>query len=107
MSVIKNSGTQLTILGTEHSLATPTDPGTYMLFVDVNELADGETLELKLKRKVLVAGTIREVFHSVFVNGQAEDVIQSLALPTPHGCEATLEQNGGSVRNFDWSLETV
>lgn len=107
MSSVSNSGTQAATVGTEHTLAQPTAAGTYVLLVDTQNLVNADILELRLKRKVLSGGTVRECYYAAYRDQQSQPVKVSLPLPTPHGVDATLKQTAGTGRSFDWSLETV
>lgn len=108
MSAVNSSGTQTAVISTEHTLGTPpTAAGTYVLAVDLSNMVDGDVVELRMKRKVLTGGTIRQTLLAVFSNAQSDLVAYSIPVPTPWGVTATLKQTAGTGRNFDWSLETI
>ncbi len=106
------SGTQTATINTEHTLNTTTPEttdGIYQLFVDVNAMAAGDTLELRIKEKVISSGTIRTVFVSTLVGAQNAD---SHAWCSPsmillHGWDMTLKQTAGTGRAFPWSIRKV
>jgi hypothetical protein len=106
---VNASGTQTAVIGTEHSLATPTTSGVYVFSVDLANLAAGDILELRLKKKVLTAGTIHVAYLGTVQDAPSTDdqVIISVPIPCPFGCTVTLKQVAGTGRAFDWSLETL
>ena len=105
---IEASGTQTATLTTEHTLATETDGKVYVLLVDTKNLVNGETLELRVKLKVLTGSTSALVYYATYTNIQTEIVKASIPIPSP-GFEAifTLEQNGGTGRAFEWSVLSI
>lgn len=105
--VVESSGTQTAVIGTEHSLASPTTAKTRQLVVDLSNLANGDTVELRIKRKALSTGAIRTWQLASFAHAQAAPVVLSVPIPSPHGAEFTLKQTTGTARNFDWSVETL
>lgn len=107
MSSPAASGTQTAVLGTTHTLATVTNPGTYVLAVDSAALVADETLELQLKMKVLSGGTSRVVWTGVYRGVQGEPAKLSLPVPVSQEIVATLKQTLGTGRDFPWSLERI
>jgi len=105
--VVESSGTQTAVVGTEHTLASPTTAKTRQLVVDLANLANGDTVELRIKRKVLSAGTVRTWQTAIFAHAQSTPVVLSIPCPSPYGADFTLKQTAGTARNFDWSVETL
>lgn len=103
------SGTNTLVLSTETTLNTVTPnttQGVYQLFVDVNNMASGDILEIRIKEKVKSTGTQRVVFSSTLANAQGADnaIWASPSLLLKHGWAMTLKQTGGTGRAFDWSI---
>ena len=107
MATVQTSGSQTATLGTEHTLATVTAAGTYVLAVDAANLANGETLQLRLYGKARTGDTERLVYSSTIANAQTEALRISLALPSPHHLRATLKQTGGTGRVYPWAIYAV
>lgn len=108
MSVtVESSGTQTATIATEHSLAAPTGAKVYQLIVDLNNLANGDVLELRAKMKVLSAGMVREFLVGVYANVQITKIAASIPVTAPQGAEFTLKQTGGTGRAFDWAVVSV
>lgn len=102
---INTSGTQTAVIGTEHILATIATAGTYQLAVDLTNLTNSDTVELRVKVKALAASTSKQVFYAAYSNPQGDDVIK-LSPPTPSPTEfiVTLKQTAGTSRSFDWAV---
>lgn len=108
MSVtVESSGTQTATISTEHSLATPTGAKVYQLIVDLNNLANGDVLELRVKQKVLSAGTVREFLVGTYANVQTQKIAASIPVTAPQGAEFTLKQTAGTGRAFDWAVVSL
>lgn len=105
---IVSSGTQAATLTVEHTLVTTAVPGFYELHVDINALAGGETVVLRLKESVLESGTVREVGYASIAGAAAAPFIRSLGpFSFPRGVTATLTQTGGTGRSYPWRLDRV
>ncbi len=102
-----DSGTQAAVIGTEHSLVTKTDARTYVLVVDLLNMATADILELRVKIKVLAAGAARLYRLATYSHAQIEPAFISLPIPAAHSVEFTLKQTGGIGRNFDWSVVRI
>lgn len=98
-------GTQACTLTTEHTLATITVAGTYQLVVDLDELQNDETLELRIYTKVRSASSSKLAFYAVYKHDQGgHATVYSPPIPAPFEFKATIEQNGGTGRSFIWSI---
>jgi len=106
MAVTENiGGTQTAVIGTEHTLATITAAGTYQLVVDLANLADGDTVELRIKVKTRSTSASQEVFYATFPHSQGTDEIKlAPPVPAPHEFVATLKQTTGTGRAFVWAI---
>ncbi len=108
MPTSKANGSQTATLTTEHTLHTNTDAGTYQLHVDASNLAAGETLELKVYHKIRSTGTERLTFSGVYKGENlVEPNILSIPVPSLHSFKATLEQNGGTGRAYNWEVVSL
>lgn len=104
------SGSQLTVLTTEHTLNDNTGAGTagyYQLVVDINPLAIGEDLELLVYEPALAAGTVRITERILLTGGLNDPIVKSNMHACTHGAKFTLKQTGGSVRTFPWEVRNV
>lgn len=92
-----------TALGT----SADTTDGIFQFFIDANNMARGDTLEIQVLEKVLSSGTARIVFEAVLANVQDEPVWVSPALVLMHGWTLQIKQTTGSARDFPWSQRKV
>lgn len=104
-TAVNTSGSQTATLTTEHTLATITAAGKYVLSVDVANLADAsETCTLRIYGKAR-SGDTERLLESATVNGASiKKLIESPEVYSPHHLKATLEQNGGTGRAFPWAI---
>lgn len=102
------SGTQTATLTTEHSLATTTTAGVFVLSVNLTNLVNGETVRLRVKTKVLTGDTAECVWEYTYSNDQGNiPIVQTPPLLSMFSYEATLTQTGGTGRAFPWSVVQV
>lgn len=101
---VVDSGTQTATVDTEHTLDTDTTGKTYVLVVDTGAMVNGDTLELRLKTKVLSGGTSRVAYLGIFENVQGEPNKYSIPVPANIEIVATLKQTAGTGRDFPWAL---
>lgn len=104
------SGSQLTVIGTEHSLATIAVAGTFILEVDLSVMAAGDCVEIRWKSKTLTGGTERNGDIYYRDGGQPVDKLQFVSDFVPNlntdssSVEFSLKQTIGSVRTFAWQI---
>ena len=104
MASENTGGTQTAVINTEHSLATITSAGAFVLAVDLANLANGDTVELVCKTKTRSGSTARQVFRVSYSHAQADPNVQSIPIVSPHSVEFLLKQTAGTGRNFDWAV---
>jgi len=102
------TGTQTATINTEHTLDDVALAGVFVLEVDTNNLASGDTLELRLYVITLTGGTRRVAYYDLF-NGAQTDPIK-ISVPVPNeltdagSVRATLKQTAGTGRSFPWKV---
>ncbi len=103
---VNTSGTQTATLDTEHTLATITDPGTYQLIVDLDNLANGDVVILRIKVKAFTGQSSKLLFSAIYANDQGSQCLAiSPPIPAPIEFVATLEQmDGAAGRDFPWAI---
>lgn len=107
MASEQTSGSQTATIDTEHTLATVASAGTYVLAVDLSNMADGDTVVLRAATKVTSAGTSRQLYSASFAGVQADPHVHSIPVPAPHEVVFTLEQDGGTGRTFPWAVYSL
>lgn len=98
------SGSQTATVTTEHTLATITDAGAFVLAVDVANLANDDELELRAKIKVRSSDTSRTIWYASYAHAQATGNVMSIPIPSPHEVVFTLLQTAGTGRAFPWAV---
>ena len=102
------NGTQTAVVNTEHTLGTAiTAAGTYVLSVDTTNMANGDILELRCKKKVLTGGTEKTYILGTFRDAQADPVKDGIPMVSIYSCSFTLKQVAGTARNFDWNIQAL
>lgn len=106
MPTLESSGTQAATITTEHTLVSLTSNKTFVLVVDLVNMASGDTLALRIKTKVLTGGTLQVSYYQKYVDAQATDDIVAISIPIPSDIQAdfTLEQTAGTGRNYPWKV---
>lgn len=107
MAWTQTTGSQSASIGTEHTLASPTTAGTYVLEVDTSNLVNGDLVELRVYNKV--DGTnYRQVWKGAYQHIQVDNNKASppLALAGA-GAKFTLKQTAGTGRSFPWALNVI
>lgn len=104
---LESSGTQTATVGTEHTLATLTTEKTYQLQVLTNNMAAGDTLELRIKTKVLGSeASSSVVWMQSYSGAQPSDDLVKVSFPLRSHSEwvATLKQTAGTGRAYNWKV---
>lgn len=99
-----DADTQTASIDTEHTLATETTAGVYVLVVDTSNLVNGDTVILRIKTKNQSGGSSILAYEATFSDVQAENQKYSPAIPIDTEIVCTLEQIDGTGRDFDWNL---
>ena len=105
--IVESSGTQTAVVGTEHTLASPTTGKTRALLVDVTAQVAGDIVELRIFGPVLASGTSRLIIMSTFPGVVADSHTQSWPAIMPHGGTVTLKQTAGTARAYPWDVVTL
>jgi hypothetical protein len=103
----QDSGSQTATIDTEHTLATLSAAGVYILVVDTANMVNGDTVILKLKTKCRSTDTSRLAYSATYAHAQAEPNKYSVPVPSDVELIATLEQTDGTGRAFPWSILNV
>jgi hypothetical protein len=98
------SGTQTATIGTEHILNSPAGPATYVLVVDVTNMALIDVLELRAYSKAKSGGTLLQYLLGSYAQPQANLMVQSVPVPSVDGAKFTLKQVAGTGRAYDWNI---
>jgi hypothetical protein len=102
-----NSGTQTATIGTTHTLATPTAGKTYVLHIDLSNLAAGDILDIFMQTKVLSTSTFKNMYSCTLAGPQADPYFMSVPIPSVNGVQFQIKQTNGTGRAFDWSVQSL
>lgn len=103
-----SSGSQTAVISTEHTLADINQAGTYVLYVDKVNMADGDVLELRGYKMVLTGGTRRVAYLSRTWDAALTDDMIEVSLPISNeltdtgAVRFTLTQTAGTARVFPY-----
>jgi hypothetical protein len=106
----QGSGTQTAVISTEHTLLDIAVAGSFVFEVDANAMASGDTLELRIYKKVLSGGTLRVAYMTSYTGAQSADDIYKISVPFSNdlveaaSCRCTLKQTAGTGRAFPWKV---
>lgn len=105
--VAESSGTQTAIIGTEHTLASPTTNQTRVLRIDLGAMIAGDTVELRIKTAVLAGGTVRDQHYLTYVNTVGVAIVETVPISSDVGATFTLKQTTGTGRAYPWKVLTL
>lgn len=74
------SGTQTTVISTEHTLSERLSPGVYQIKLGTENMASGDTVVLKIYRKVLSGSSYGVQYSLSYTNAQTEPVKESVPI---------------------------
>lgn len=104
------TGTQTTVITTEHFLCSPNEAGVYTLHVDTINMAAGDVLELRVYQMILTGGMARVAYCEIFTGAQRADDVIKISVPISNelaevnALRFSLKQVAGSSRNFPWKV---
>jgi len=103
------SGTQTATVTTEHTLATITAAGVYVVQVDLNAMAAGDVLELRAYATPLAAGAERLLYFVGYYGPALAVSLLANSIPVPGDATAgnvrfSLKQTFGVSRAFPWKV---
>lgn len=102
------NGSQTATLDTEHFLGTDPDTtaGAFQFLVETNNLANGETLEVRVYEKIRDSSdTAQECLHMFpLTHTQEEPLLITPTFLLLNGWRFSIKQIGGTGRSFQWSV---
>ena len=97
------SGTQTAIIGTEHTLFDSSFNKTYAGYIDLANMASGDTTEIRVKIKVN-SGTLGVWHVDTYTDAQTSPILYLSPLPSNSQYRLTLKQTVGTGRSYDWKI---
>jgi hypothetical protein len=101
------SGSQLSVINTEHSLSQKTGIGIYVLVVDTSAMEAGDTVEVRIKTKCISSGTVKIAYLDIYSDVQDEPHKYSVPVPVDLEIICTIKQTTGTGKTFPWNLLRV
>lgn len=92
--------------GSEQTISTKTVAKTYVLMADLNDMANGEELTIRIKTRPLTGGTTRTVYDPSYANVQTSSPIV-ISVPVPSLWELIVTFEGTNTLSIPWVLMTV
>lgn len=105
-----DSDTQTCTVTTEHTLASVDEAGVYTLHLDLDDLAAGDVLEVRVYQTILSGGTSRVAYFDAFAGVQptlGKVVISppiSNDLAVTDALKFTITQTLGTSRDIPWKV---
>ena len=115
----KTQGTKTaTAGGTEDTIVTDTDPGVFVLMVDLQNLVNGESVEFRAYTKVLTGDSEELVYEQSYSHkqgngagvgspGKGPVLVKSPPIESPFSVTFTVRQINGTARAFKWRLDQL
>lgn len=105
------SGTQ-TADGSEDVLRddTSNEGKVFDAAIDLNNMASGDAVEIRLYAKLLTSGALHRVYYRKYVDAQDNEpllkspIIYIPAITVAKEWKLTLKQTAGTNRNYDWTI---
>ena len=102
--VAVNTSGSVTTDGTEQDFATIAAAKVLILAVDVANMADGDTIELRIYGKARSSDTERQIWFASFSNSQTDKLKESVPVASPHSYRASIKRVAGSDHAYPWAI---
>jgi hypothetical protein len=103
------STTELSFVSGTSTLQSVTDDGVYQLFLELNNLAQGDMFEVRFYEKVQSSSTKRVCQLYVFSDAQGTDGAVAVFPPLQlmHGWDMTIIRTAGADRSIAYSIRKI
>ena len=107
---IQNNGTLSTTVGTESTVAQVNIGGVFSFHVDLNAMAAGDIVELRVYQMVLSGGTSRVIMYQAYYGAQPTDDLVKMSFPIGNdltdstALQFTIKQTFGTSRSIPWKV---
>jgi len=103
--ILSDSGTTAALtIGTETTLATDNNNGTFVLEVDTSNLANGDVLEIRIYTVTLGGGSLIQAWKGTYQHAQINNHKISPFVASDQSMRATLNQTVGTGRTYAWKI---
>ena len=104
MVTLSNNGTQTAVISTEHTIFSTTVNRRYEAYIDLANMAGGDTTELRAYAKIKSGGSFRQFDITTYSGAQTSPLIYIAPLPSDIEYKITLKQTAGTGRAYDWRV---
>jgi hypothetical protein len=94
----------LTADGTEQTVIESTSIGEIEGWIDLANMALGDTVTIKMYAKMKSGGTYRQYDLTTYTGAQTNPAIHSVKLPAKYGYKVTLQQTAGINKTYDYNF---
>lgn len=94
----------LTADGTEQTVVEMTTLGELEGWIDLANMAGGDTVVIKSYARIKSGGTYRLHASATYTGVQSSPALHVAKLPARHGLKITLQQTAGTNRDFDYTF---
>lgn len=107
------SGTQSLTVTTEHTVEQTNTAGVFVFEVDLNAMADGDVVELRIYKMILTSGTSRVLHVTVYYGAQPTDDKIKTSVPVANeltdatALQFSIKQTFGTTFNAPWKVLKV
>ena len=107
MNIVGNGSQSIGSLATEYTVHSTTTAGVYSFVLDTTAMANGDTLEVKVKIKVESGGADVIAYQTIFSYLQSDPAKISVPVIAPYGFSCSIKQTAGTVRTFPWAVASL
>lgn len=107
MPTLTTNGTQTATVTTEHTLATLTGNKFYTAYIDLTNMASGDTVEIRVSVIVKTAGSHILYYLGTYSGAQTNPLVYIAPLPSDLSWKLTIKQTIGTGRTYDWRIFEV
>lgn len=94
----------LTADGTEQTLLESNSMGTFEGWIDLSNMASGDTVVIKVNAKLKSGGSYRQYDSASYSDAQTNPAVHITRLTTKYGIKITLQQTAGTNRTYDYNF---
>lgn len=107
MVTLSSNGTQTAVIGTEHTLYNPTTSKFFTGYIDLTNMASGDTVEVRVFVIAKTAGSYIRYWLGTYSGAQSNPLLYIPSLPSDIGWKLTLKQTAGTGRTYDWRIYEI
>lgn len=107
MVTVSSTGSQTAVITTEHTLYNPTTSKFFTGYIDLTNMASGDTTEIRVYLIVKSAGSYIQYYVQTYSGAQTNKCVYIPPLPSAYGWKLTLKQTAGTGRIYDFTVYEI